>query len=484
MNINQLPFLVFFLLLPALSFGQEEESPKGEITIEKIIFEGNKHTKEFVILRELSFKEGDILYATDTADFFVTEEKRVYNLSLFHKVDIYASNIEASKVTITISVSERSRLIDSRVVLEVGDRNFNEWWNNRNRDLKRLNMGGKFKNNNFRGRKEILSITAEVGFTRKFALNYKMPYIDKNYNSGLNFSFAYGQTRSVAYKNSDLDEDLGEIIYNRQGFVDAENIISENYLGAIEYTKRVGLFTNHLLGVSFYNNQISDTVFQLNPNYYANNQKNQNHFEFRYSYSYDTRDFSFYPLKGHKIHAEFTKRGLGIFNDLNQWEVKADYSKFFTLKRNFFAAFGVFSKLTFPKNQGYFNTKGLGYGFDFVRGHDLHVINGEHYFLTKASFKKQLLAQFKAVKMKWMPNLLKDLRYIPFGIYLKTFVDNGYNVDINPTVHNDLLANRLLTGYGVGVDLTTFFDLVTSLEYSINTLGERNLFIRFSAGIK
>lgn len=79
---------------------------------------------------------------------------------------------------------------------------------------------------------------------------------------------------------------------------------------------------------------------------------------------------------------------------------------------------------------------------------------------------------------------IKDFRYIPLGFFLKAFVDNGYVVDNNATVGNAPLANTLLTGGGIGIDFITFFDSITSLEYSLNQRGQTNFFIRFSAGIK
>jgi hypothetical protein len=45
------------------------------------------------------------------------------------------------------------------------------------------------------------------------------------------------------------------------------------------------------------------------------------------------------------------------------------------------------------------------------------------------------------------------------------------------------LANTWQFGYGIGLDYVTYYNLVFSVEYSLNRMGESGLFLHFAAPI-
>jgi hypothetical protein len=58
----------------------------------------------------------------------------------------------------------------------------------------------------------------------------------------------------------------------------------------------------------------------------------------------------------------------------------------------------------------------------------------------------------------------------------------GYISDTRDNVLNPL-ANDLLVGYGLGIDLVTYYDWVIRFEYSFNKKGESGFFIHFMPSI-
>ena len=63
-----------------------------------------------------------------------------------------------------------------------------------------------------------------------------------------------------------------------------------------------------------------------------------------------------------------------------------------------------------------------------------------------------------------------------------TFFDSGYTVSSLDNVNN-FLNNTALFGGGLAIDFVTYYDLVLRVEYSINKLNEKGLFLHFIAPI-
>src|SRR5690606_3219901 len=81
----------------------------------------------------------------------------------------------------------------------LADRNFNVWWTEQNRDIRRANLGVTFKHRNFRGNMEQLGVTAQIGYTQRFGIDYFRPYIDKQQKHGIGFSFFVAQNEEKYY---------------------------------------------------------------------------------------------------------------------------------------------------------------------------------------------------------------------------------------------------------------------------------------------
>jgi hypothetical protein len=76
-----------------------------------------------------------------------------------------------------------------------------------------------------------------------------------------------------------------------------------------------------------------------------------------------------------------------------------------------------------------------------------------------------------------------NFKTVPVALYLKAHADAGYVWDRNQLPGNERLANQLLPGAGIGLDLVTFYNLVFRGEYSVNGRGERGFYLHFAADL-
>lgn len=355
------------------------------------------------------------------------------------------------------------------IIFELADRNFNEWWEQRNRDLNRINYGGYLVQKNMRGRNETLRMRLQWGFTRKAELFYSFPYIQKNQRGGLNLSFSYIFTRYVPYT---LDR-------HRLVFFNSDNLILKRLYTGAQYVYRNKFYNWHHFGLEYHHQSIEDTVAAINENYFGNGKTTRNYFQLSYVFTRDKRNFQYYATKGSFIKGEIIKTGLGIFKDVNIISFRSDILKYFDLGKNFFYATGITGRLSFPDDQPFYNERALGYGTDIVRGYELFVINGEDFGLWKNSMKYRFLN--RTINIDWLP--FPQFSTIPLAIFLTANFDAGYVNDQYTLTGNRILSNRILPGGGPGIDFVTYYDSVLRLEYSFNILGENGFFIHFESAI-
>jgi hypothetical protein len=147
--------------------------------VKEIVLAGNKITKDYVILRELTFRKGDTLRSLDST--FRKSKENLLNTSLFHTAEItWLADSDGIKVFILLS--ERWYIFPVPI-FEVVDRNFNEWW--KTKDFSRVNYGAYLYWNNFRGRNETVSLAIRLGYTQRFSMYYEIPFINIRHKAGL-----------------------------------------------------------------------------------------------------------------------------------------------------------------------------------------------------------------------------------------------------------------------------------------------------------
>ena len=106
-------FLVFALLMLSINtFSQSDiihipTDSTDYFVVKNITFEGNKVTKERIILRELNFHIGDTIKRIEIEERFKSSANNVTNTSLFNFVTITKKSISFIEIEVNIKVQER-----------------------------------------------------------------------------------------------------------------------------------------------------------------------------------------------------------------------------------------------------------------------------------------------------------------------------------------------------------------------------------------
>ncbi len=437
--------------------------------IQNIQIVGNDITKNHIILRELSWQLNDTISSENFLSELEQSKKNLLNTSLFNFVKIDWALLDPSHVFIVVNVKERWYLFPVPI-FEIDDNNFNTWW--KDKDYSRINYGMNVIRNNFRGRKEKLSLTAQFGFTERLRLKYTVPYINKSQKVGFGTKFSYNRLDQIAYTSDDNE---------RLQFKSNDKDATQNLGLGFNFSFRKKIFNTHYIGLDYDRYSILDTVVQLNPEYLGGgNHKNQ-FFSFYYQFIHDKRDSKNYPLEGSLFSARFKKSGLGINKDgIDLGNISLLHKKYYDLKNRFYFAHSLRTELALNNNQPYLLQNGLGYSSSFaIRAYEYYVIDGQNIGLAKTQLKYQLIRP-KVASIPYIP--YEKISEFHYSLYIGVFGDLAY-VEDNTGYPNNRLANTWQYSTGVGLDFISYYDVVLRLEYSLNKLGESGLFLHFVAPI-
>ncbi|MBL6445246.1 BamA/TamA family outer membrane protein [Fulvivirga sp. 29W222] len=432
------------------------------IYIDNIFIIGNKQTRDKIILREMSLKRGEYYFDEDLKDIIKSDRSKIINTRLFNTVEITTLELADGVVDVVVRVSERWYTFPAPI-FDLVDRNFNDWWQNQNHDFSRVNYGLKLYRNNMRGRNETLKLEMQFGFTKQFGLSYDLPYIDRAQRHGISIDYLYAENKNIAIRT----------VEHKRIFFDSESLLKLRRLYNIGYRFRNSFYTRHTVNITFNDNEINDTIANINPEYYLNSQTSQRYFSISYDLNIDKRDVNSYPLHGHRTVFSVDKFGLGFYNDLDQFSINVNHARFLNLTRNFYLSNYSAFYFSGPERQPYANLRGLGYRKDFVRGYELYVIEGQKFYLNRTTLKKRIFDT--KLRLNFLP--IEQFRDFPLAIYIKTYFDMGYVENFENYEQNTRLTNRYLFGTGAGIDFVTYYDTVIRFEYSVNREKEAGIFL-------
>jgi outer membrane protein assembly factor BamA len=433
--------------------------------IKQIEISGNKKTKSFIILRELSLRQNDSITYTDLKTKIESSKNNLFNTFLFNKTSIAIVDSTANSVSLKITVAERWYTYPLPI-MEIADRNFNVWWVEQHHNIKRLNAGMALLKRNIRGRNETLTLVAQTGYTRQLGFQYEFPFIDKKLQKGLVIYSGFYQNKEVA----------AQTINNKQIFLkDYSQFIRQRFQAGAIFRYRPQIYLRHSLEINYSQNFIADTLANSSPDYLLDKKTRQQYGLIKYIFEDDHRDVKAYPLKGYLCTFTATRWGLLPSDNVNMSEATLLFSNYSKLGKKLFLYNSVKLKSSLPSKQPYNLQRAFGYGYDFVRGYEYYVIDGQHFGLLRNEIKYQI------IKYR-LQSPIKKVEEQPFNVYLKTFCDIGYVKD-EYYLKNNPFNNKWLTGYGVGLDINTVYDIVMRIEFSINHTGESKIYLHYRANI-
>ncbi|MCU0341773.1 MAG: BamA/TamA family outer membrane protein [Spirosomaceae bacterium] len=455
-------FNAFWLSLTGPTTAQATE----QVAIRQVTIVGNFRTRERIIRREMDLKAGDTLTLQKLDSLLEYDRRKIINTNLFVTVEIKKKELPVDfqspqglkALDIEVTVKEQWYILGAPV-FELADRNFNEWWYERGRDLSRTIYGVYLLHQNLTGNSDRLRARIEFGFIPRIDVYYSTPYLDKKQKLGMTVGIIRLTNRTLAYRTR----------ADKLVFLNSEERTRERISPYLSFTYRPKFYGFHSLTAQYSFTQLNDTIARLNPNYFLDKRTRQDYLQLSYSHFYDRRDRVQYPLKGYFYGFAVSRMGILPNDDIKQTELAVSAGQFVPLSKKLFFSYSVRAKYSTPALQPFLQTRGLGYGADLVRGYELYVIDGQRFGLFRTNLRYQLLNRTfdlsKFIK-------IRQFNTFPLAIYPNVYFDMGYVHNAFPALNNSNLANTALRGVGIGLDVVTWYNFVGRINYSINHLGE------------
>ena len=385
---NHLLIIVFIFSLNI--FAQNNDSTvitgKYSVKIDTIVVRGNYITEDFIILRELTFKQGDTLTYIRAS----YNKDRVYSLDIFNQVKIYPVSYK-NKIIAVIDV------VESWYIWPIP---FAEL---KNRDWNKISYGIDFAVKNFRGVNETIRIKAGLGYDPSLTIDYIIPIL--NYNQNIYFA-AQLSYNSVENKSIIAQQKYGSVF--DQKMINAQ----------ITFGKRISLF--HNISVTAGYNYIETPMYV--PGINASDQRVDRLLFLGAGYAYDTRDLAQFPRNGIYSSINFIMKGLGL-NDINYQIYTFDFREYRPLFWDIFGKWRFTSRVTSGKAIPYYDYSILGYR-ERIRGYLHDVLEGNDYYLTSLEFFHPLVKDID-INLDFIPVVPKQFLSYRFALYTEIFADAG-----------------------------------------------------------
>ncbi len=411
---------VLILLFVMLSNSRAQDSTQTFV-LHKIFIEGNKATKDFVILRELPFKPGD----TVTNREIEFGRERIYSTGLFTKVLAQPEPISKTGIDLLIYVEERWYIWPYPVI------------GFRDRDLSRLYAGAGVVHLNFRGRDEKLAGMFALGYDPFGAVMYRSPSIGRNkeYILSMGAGFSRGRNTGIqaGYASGEFDDTFGNLY--------------------VDVGRRFGIYNTVTLGTSY--NYVSGnrdtTGLVLSPtgtDVFAS---------LKLSYVYDSRNLRSYATRGSYLYFGLEKYGLGE-SLVNFGRLSFDARDYVSMWDFVTLAGRVHGNLAEGPHIPPYNHVFIGY-YERIRGMFNTVTEGESIVGANAELRIPIIKQMY-IELPDFP--LKEFISNRIALYWNFFADAGETT--GKRLHIGL--DEALYGYGGGLSLLLPYDVILQLDYA------------------
>ena len=445
-------YVLFFFFSIAFAF-----SAKGQIVIRSITIKGNNKTKDYIIQRELPFKIGSTVATDSLASLISLAQYQIFNTSLFNEAKVESIMVDSTTADVLIHVKERWYLFPLPYFRWV-DRNFSQWWNQQNRSLDRVNYGMNFRQSNFSGNNDRLVIGLITGYTHQAILRYQIPFIDKKLQWGVGAGLQYYTQKEINFTT----------IADKQVFYKSDKILRDGFRGNANLTYRPNLFERFNIQFGLGEENITSEAFAKAPNLLPTFSKLMRYADFTLGYSKTKFDYNAYPTKGASTDFSWYQRiaDKAPFTSFQFRKILVhpfNQTNFIYTESN--------SQIKFLANQNYLDQRLLGYGNLQMSGLEYYIVDGNAASIGKLAFHHKL----GTITLR-NPVTKKFLQEVKYHFWLKLFTQMGYVFSEKPLNANKL-SNTLLRTAGIGVDIISIYDFVFKIDYSVNQLGDKGLYL-------
>ena len=408
--------------------------------ITAIKIQGNKKTKNYIILREIQQKINSELDLEN-----ITKDKnRIYNLGLFSSVDI---KIEEN--TYLVTVNEIWYMWPFPIIE----------YDNEKSGCEKFSYGGGFIHNNFRGRNENIATGITFGNVEEYFLGYKNPWISGDHNS---------------IEGGIYDESLNHHTYN---------IIEKNkglFLEGGFYKGYKNKFNSSIYyeNKSIHNADIIDSNKDSLDSKYLY-QTNFDYIGLVFNYTYDTRDIYIDPSIGILFDIELNNI-FGLNELANIYFIETNFNIYKSLYEDYLNPtfrYRLLSKMQYSKRDLPIFSKDYIGGSKYVRGY--YSNPSENCRQSSCVLGNDLIDNPKLLievdnflinTFEIQNTIIERREYkdkIEMGVDFMFFADLGIGYSIEN--RNNILKDSLL-GYGIGLRIF-FMGAVIKLDYAFSRHG-------------
>lgn len=468
---------IFLALLLSLSSLYAQKSPVPRETeiprcsrLVAIILIGNKKTDVDFILREIQLKENNTYCPKDLKERMRKSHVYLYNMTLFHSVDLSAMPITEDEMVVFVEVKERGFLYLFPSV-SVGRYNFGYWYRRLGASPSFLNYSLYTRHINVTGRGDRVDFLVRAGAIQLADLSYNRSYLGPQKKINIKGGVVLATTKWVPYSTQNHRPIY--LFGNREGLLQDRHFSLE--MGYRPYWK-----TRHAIGVVHSNASIAEAVYARNPYFFQNRKKNWRSLAFFYTVNVDTRNNLRFPLTGQYTLLSLRRTGVGLWNNKGLWSGSFAFFKYLRLHERVFFRYEMLNYYAYPKYTGYYLRVNLNaIRRYFLRGYSGSLLEGQAFSLARTELKF-FVGSLRLPRYKRLPLYEKVKKYtddpITFRLYPYVFIDSAWVMSY-PTnrlpiaadaVHRQPLNDTLLYTLGVGLDAVTFYDITGSVFYTWN----------------
>lgn len=391
--------------------------------VDTIIIIGNEKTKESVILREMTLKQG--MEATPEA--LEWDKGRIYSMGLFTRVEVNIVPFEGKNMLI-VDVNERWYIIPLPL------------FGFRDGDPKKPYFGAGLLHNNFRGLNQKLFGSVVFGYNPSLALSFSDPWIDRDHNLFFSTGLSHSRIKNRSTLPNGVVPDFEELHYDINATVGKRFTLYHTL--AINLGYRILKVTEPAPGRTVAADGVDNFLYGS------------------IIVTYDSRNLRDYTTSGTYASASVTKYGFGE-SELSFTRFGLDVRRFIpmpldlTLATRFHGS--IVSGSVVPTHvRTYF-----GYG-ERIRGYFNTVFEGENIAGASVEMRIPVLKP-KTILFTAIP-MPPEFSVWRLGLSAELFADAGTTWFRG----QNLALKAVRSGYGGGLVLLLPYDVVVRIEYAWN----------------
>lgn len=424
-----------------------------------------KKTKEWYVRRELRFSDGDKILQDEVIQTMELITSDLRKTNLFLKIEVYPIYLfeETGGIRFKVVLQENWYIYPS-VIFEISDPDFNVWWNEHNRSLKRVNYGLGLNHVNFTGVRDQFKFKLQGGYLRKLQFLYNRPALFSNSKFGL-----YSALNYIEHKEIPIQIKNNKAVYKKIGdtkiYFNKEVVLGLNY--------KQNKFWNYTFEVHYFNNKLNKQLAVEYPDYLLTGDHLQNFSLGIATASFFDMDHILRPTRGLQLNWAIKKAGLLKQEDLNYFNFVQSIKACKKLFNHCYIQTNITGELALVRKKKPLNIyKGYDYNDTGISGYEFYSIDGLDFIYNHNEFR-HFIGSYTTDFFKRVLRINSFL--IKTDLDLSLQVNTAYVNDPFYFQSNDL-TNKILFSLGPGLNFTINEVFQFNLNYSVNHLKEDGIY--------